>query len=304
MLPNEELVQCEVGTECGVELRICSDILHFALDNILATDEQGNLIKIPRRELSGLSQKSLDLVLGLFAKACKQFRTILLLAERGFGSEAVILSRALFETAVAIIFILKEKVELKRTDNNQRIIYNPDPTKTLDSDFRALLYAGKITASYHNRYVDLAKKPELRHVLVNILPDSSKISKSVSQAESSIGNIWWNDMVRCKRYLANLSFKDICISLDVMAYHDICYGLQSDAAHASDGFDHFIMAEEKTEFKLSPSTNNIAFILRSMVGPVFLAYIGIIHERIGLGDCVDRKLDDFRIRLTTKTPQS
>ena len=67
-------------------------------------------------------------------RACKLFRAVIILGERGFVGEVTVLTRSLFETTLALNFVMSETVTLKRDGKN----FDPDPARPLTTDFRGL----------------------------------------------------------------------------------------------------------------------------------------------------------------------
>src|SRR5262245_19003259 len=134
MLPFEDRARQDVETEHNKEFAESRELLRLALD-MIGSDDQGNL-DIPSQPVPGVTDRARFLALGLYAKACKQFRGIIILGERGFGGEVTVLTRSLFETTLALNFILNENVTLKKDGKH----FNPDPSRPLTTDLRALLY--------------------------------------------------------------------------------------------------------------------------------------------------------------------
>src|SRR4051812_45067901 len=108
MLPFEDEARQDVEDNHHKELTECRELLRLALE-MIGCDGSGNL-RIPSTPVSGMGVIAKSLALGLFAKACKQFRGIILLGERGFGGEVTVLTRSLFETTLALTFIVNESV--------------------------------------------------------------------------------------------------------------------------------------------------------------------------------------------------
>src|SRR4051794_6808031 len=106
MLPFEDRARQDVEADHHKELAESRELLRLALD-MIGSDGQGNL-RIPSEPVPGVTGRARSLALGLYAKACKQFRGILILGERGFGGEVTVLTRSLFETALALNFIMNE----------------------------------------------------------------------------------------------------------------------------------------------------------------------------------------------------
>src|SRR4051794_29878373 len=122
MLPFEDRARQDVETAQHKELAESRELLRLALD-MIGSDGQGNL-RIPSGAVPGVTDRARFLALGLYAKACKQFRGIIILGERGFGDEVTVLTRSLFETTLALNFILNESITLKRDGKD----FNPDPS--------------------------------------------------------------------------------------------------------------------------------------------------------------------------------
>ena len=58
---------------------------------------------------SGADRVTVYTVAGLFAKACKTYRAIEHVCGRGLGQDAAVLARSLYETAIAILFLLQKR---------------------------------------------------------------------------------------------------------------------------------------------------------------------------------------------------
>src|SRR5262249_9030408 len=89
MLPFEDQARQDVEAGHHKELAESRELLLLAL-NMIGSDGQGNL-RIPSEPVPGVTDQARFLALGLYAKACKQFRSIIILGERGFGGEVTIL---------------------------------------------------------------------------------------------------------------------------------------------------------------------------------------------------------------------
>jgi hypothetical protein len=67
------------------------------------------------RRTSGTNPFTIEIILGLVTKACKTFRSIQILGERGLREDANALVRVLLETTVAVLFILQRRRRDKKT---------------------------------------------------------------------------------------------------------------------------------------------------------------------------------------------
>src|SRR5260370_34910019 len=111
MLPFEDEVRQEIEVAAQKELAAARELLRLALA-MLGSDGNGNL-RIPSTPVPGVGNWARSIALGLYAKACKQFRTIIMVGETGFGGEVTVLTRAVLETALALGFVLQGRVVLK-----------------------------------------------------------------------------------------------------------------------------------------------------------------------------------------------
>jgi Family of unknown function (DUF5677) len=288
MLPFENDVRHEIETAFKKELAEARELLRLALD-MLGSDGNGNLT-VPSTRVPGVGDWARLLALGLHAKACKQFRTIIMVGEAGFGGEMTVLTRSLFETALAIEFIMKERVVLKRDGNEIDI----DPSRPLTTDFRAQLYGARVALLTEKRLKDWDEYPELKEIKA-ILGNPADVAVQAAVAKSAVGEAWWKAL---KKGLAGLTVKALADSLGVLGYYVMIYGDQSEVAHAGDGFSHFDVADDGSHGRLdlSPSPDNIGRGLR-LACLIFLGCLTSVHNRLQFGPTVDSVLDAFAARL-------
>src|SRR5438105_1996940 len=110
MLPFEDDARRDIEATFPKELANSRELMRLALD-MVGDNGSGNL-DIPSKPVPGVGDLARSLVLGLYAKACKLFRSIIILGERGFVGEATVLTRSLFETTLALNFVMTETVSL------------------------------------------------------------------------------------------------------------------------------------------------------------------------------------------------
>ncbi|MGH9681513.1 MAG: DUF5677 domain-containing protein [Candidatus Acidiferrales bacterium] len=101
MMPHEAEVTAEIAEKYRVQLQGMT-ALHSTVVRMLS---QHWTIRKPR----GVPRFVAETMVGLLIKACKTFRAIQILCERGFCEDANALVRVLMETTVAIGFILQKK---------------------------------------------------------------------------------------------------------------------------------------------------------------------------------------------------
>ena len=100
-LPHEAEAIADISRTFAAELEAMTR-LHNAVVDMMSVGSW----TIGKRGIDGLL---FDTMIGLLTKACKTFRAIQILCERGFIDDADVLVRVLMENAVAILFILQKK---------------------------------------------------------------------------------------------------------------------------------------------------------------------------------------------------
>jgi hypothetical protein len=102
MLPHEAEVMAEIATKYSVQL----DRMTGLHDTVVSMMTAG---RWTIRKKRGVNPFVVQTMLGLLTKACKTFRAIQILCERGFQEDADALVRVLMETTVAIVFVLQKR---------------------------------------------------------------------------------------------------------------------------------------------------------------------------------------------------
>jgi hypothetical protein len=109
MLPDEAVVTTEISTRYATQLKAMND-LHNAVVGMMTVDQwtmpPSAIVKKPF---------TIDILRGLLTKACKTYRSIQLLCERGLHEDANALVRVLLETTVAVLWILQRRRKDKKT---------------------------------------------------------------------------------------------------------------------------------------------------------------------------------------------
>lgn len=100
MLPDEPRVAAAIAARHAEELAAMSS-LHDAVVGMMTVGRW----TIGRT--TGTKPFTVDIIMGLLTKACKTFRSIQVLCERGLHEDAEALVRVLLETTVAVLFILQ-----------------------------------------------------------------------------------------------------------------------------------------------------------------------------------------------------
>ncbi len=277
MLPFEDEVHAEVKARYGNELTLCREALQAGLD-ALGSKPDGSLSITPSR-LRGMDRQTFSLALGLFCKACNQFRAIVALASAGFVPEAAILSRALFESALALHFILKERLALRE---HGRRIGNPDPARPLSTRFRARLYVAHALFDKQARIAKAKKTPRVKR-LASRLGDAKGLSEQCRQMEQLIGPVWTGRLKGSRTY-SGLQIRDLAYTLGLLHAYVSVYGAQSSIAHAADGLSDFDADENLEEglLGLGPEPQGAGAVLW-YASAIFVGCLSLLDTRLRLG---------------------
>src|SRR5437899_2303953 len=106
MLPGEAPARRQVRAVHGALLRD-TNVFHSFAVGLLAAGE------LNLQGVRDVDPVVALVTLGLFTKACWQHRSVQLLARSGLGADALALARCLFETALALGFVLKDRIRLR-----------------------------------------------------------------------------------------------------------------------------------------------------------------------------------------------
>ena len=147
MLPGERAVRLHLRRTFSNELRHME-----ALHNLAVRSLSRRL-----RPQHGIDTHTLWVAAGLFAKACKQHRAIQILCRAGLGTDAHALTRNLFETTLALFFVLRKRVTLKQGGRRTaRVDWRP-----LNSRLRSRLYNSNIQFEKQRAAKDWIRTPTI-----------------------------------------------------------------------------------------------------------------------------------------------
>lgn len=234
MLPGEQEYAEKVQHELAEALDVGAELLGLALEIICH--------RLPTISASDQDKKHFAYRAGhaLCIKACKSFRSSLLLAEIGATNDLTIVSRSMFETYVAANFVLRDYVELG--------LKGVDDTALTPND-RASLY---LAFQYINRYEELKNHladPDLSKVLLAI--DPKPIEENANDAAKDIGQDWAERFRKRPRTYSGLSLKELSSRLgpNIIRWYTTVYGEQSKATHATDFKNHVVYSDSEMRFQ-------------------------------------------------------
>ena len=233
MLPGEKEFAEKVKQELAEVLTVSQALLELAVD-ILSQ-------RHPTVSMQDQTDKIVAYRIGhaLCFKACKSFRSSLLLADVGASNDLTIISRSMFETYVAASFILREHVALD--------LQGVDDTALTPND-RARLY---FAIGVINRYEELKKHksdPVRSQVLTSI--DPKPFEDNANDAANDVGQDWAERFRKHPWTYSGLRLRQLSSKLgpEYLDWYAKVYGEQSKSVHATDFQKHVVYSDSEDRF--------------------------------------------------------
>jgi hypothetical protein len=285
MLPYEEEAKIEIAGRFQGEFSIAIDAFRLGLDVLgwgRGEDGSGLITVGPAR---GLTDTTIGLSLGLFTKCLRQLRSIILLCGTGLVSDTDTLSRCLFESVLALHFLLRPRLTLRE---NGRVV-TADPKRRLTTLFRSWLYLAHVAFKYERMNSSFRNTGRLKR-LAKHLGDHAAAQMDAQEAESRIGSLW-AERLRKRGNYAGVSIRDLADSLRVLHWYNAVYAFQSSVAHAGDALS-FVdppgADQRDLLLGLSPDVEHVGQVLQVAV-VLFLGALSIVNSRLKLG--FDERVD-------------
>jgi len=274
MLPNEDDARVAVAAQFRREFAFAREVL----DHCVAVVNRDRLRVEKRR---GLNDTVLFVALGLYTKACKQARSILTLCEGGLGEDAHALTRALFETTLALNFILRPRVTIRRGG----IRLPPVSGKPLTTGFRADLYLARFVVERNLMVQDLARTPGWKRTANKI--DRASLASEAAKTAQSIGPEWTKRLKQSRTY-SGVSLRDTAFSLGYGQAWVVLYRTGSWSTHAND-IEQYVTLRETSptdptlvpEIYLQPGPAWVPQALIASAG-LLVDCLSLLNSRFGL----------------------
>jgi len=282
MLPDEQIVRAELQARFAEAFQGMSGLLSFAAGLVTSGE-------IRLTQLRGLDPAVVQVALGLYVKACKQFRSILALCEYGLGEDAHALTRNLFETTVALVFVLRHRVTLTSQGKTLPRVRG----KPLTAKLRARLYMANIAFEHQRTLYEWERTKGLKHAAKTL--DKKGISERVNAAEKAIGQEW-SKRLKERRTYSGTTLKDLALTLRLAQAYATLYRSASWSTHATD-LPQFVRLAPRAgtpTLYLSPGD---AWVPQTIRGASLLLVICIefLNERFGLGH--EQRIQEEKHRL-------
>ena len=252
-LPNEEAGRKQVQAAFGAQLRKMGQLLRLAF---VVVGEGRLRIGKPR----GADATVPRVVTGLFAKACKTYRGIVLLCEAGLAEDAFILARGLFETTLAVFWVLQRA-----------------------SRRRAQMYVVHLAMRDRKLLQELQKTRGLkRYARVG------QMRALDAQVASLCEGLTPQQTLRLADKYSGLSILDTAKAVRLLQLYQLFYRHASSFSHGSDLSSHLSLTSEgQAVLHVEPRPSANLKRAMGMSYAFFLALLGKLNDRLGLGHDAD-----------------
>jgi hypothetical protein len=217
--------------------------------------------------------------LGLFIKACKQHRSVQLLARAGLGEDALALTRCLFETTLALVLTLKDRVRMR----SNGVLMPTVPSRHAGSMLRARLYLANIAFEHDRTLREFGRTRGLRRFRRRA-GALREVARQVGPAEYAIGPQWSQRLRRSRSYSGG-SVKDLALTLRFLPTYATLYRYASWSVHAID-LAHFVtqpaQAGARLRVQIAPSDAEVPGAV-NVANALLLACVRSLNRRFRLG---------------------
>lgn len=288
--PDEQVVRTEIENQLCEYFDFSKRLLRFWLD----TDKDVGF------EKSNLPIAVLSVALSMSVKACRQFRSVIELCERGEAADASIVARSMFETAMVIAFVLKPRFSPNEFDNTgkkkkSKKKMRPVVSKNLSRELRAALYLTRQAidpakfAERHRNRPGMKLEAKKRRKLVN----SSGV---ITQYEKIIGTQWMSILMSPSTFTySGLSISHLAQSLGAPfpKWYFTIYDPQSSHVHAVDSLHHMQLDGMATTTPRWQDTISDARVALLTSIAMFYTAIGLMNQYIKFGVILDTAMSGF-----------
>lgn len=292
LLPCERVESDGIQEDYAKHFDLARDALLFGLSIIGSNADRGG--RLPNiQKPHALSWPVVHLSLGIYTKIMKQARAIIALCELGLVKDAGAIERCMFESMLALQYILQSRVKIKengveiskvkvqcgKPDKNGN--YPPKKerkVRPLTSKMRALLYHARDCIRAEEELDDY--KNINRQDLVDALGDEKAIRELSKIAKGAIGSAWAQRQKQAGSY-AGVKIKDLAQSYGLLDHYLSIYHRQSKTVHGTDGNDFFDIADG-LKLDIGPSPVNVEAVL-FLAATMVVGAAEVLDGRLGLG---------------------
>jgi hypothetical protein len=281
-LPGEDELRKAIRANLAVEFQIASDLLDIGTSIFRPT-----VRPVPKEEMDHFEAW---ICLGIVAKACRQYRGVVALAEYALGDVADSNGRMLAETMLAAQFLMRPTLILKQGGKPL-----PDvPGYPLTTAFRTKLYLAHDAASTLKTIREMVKHGEI------CAEDADRVvvlaEQQANQAADEIGEEWTRRQKSRGSY-SGLSVLELAESIEIPFLYHTFYRPASAGVHGTDA-RKYVQPEERPDggitFSACSSDKGVAeaLVFSSLV---MLEILNVANQRFALG--LDERLGEIARRV-------
>jgi hypothetical protein len=259
---------------------------------------------------AGVPTQSANLALILDVQALRLFRSIVIDCRRAEAFTASILTRTLFETVLAVLFLLKKDVRIivepvypkggPRSTTPTGYAAKPRSRNTkrtakhrLSHELRANLFMAHYYFTLESRHIErLGKFPGMYHKAK--LLKKSVDPTAAAEYEREIGPEWTH-VLRHSHSYSGLTIEALAGVLDksLARWYGTVYHFQSCDAHAANWFQH-LDTHDGTSLKTLYISNDQAVYqsLRAAIG-MFFTHMQLLHQNLDFGTDASTAFDSL-----------
>lgn len=218
-------------------------------------------------------------------KACKSFRSSLLLAEIGASSDLTIISRSMFETYVAASFVLRDHIalDLPGVDNT-----------ALTANKRALLYVAFGAINKHEELKKHCLDPDTKQELANI--DPKPFEDDANAWANEVGHDWADRFRKRPWTYSGLSLRGLSSKLgpEFRGWYAKVYGEQSKSTHATDFQKHVVFSQSEKRFLANwfPPVNQVQQLV-GINGLMLWGCLELLNKQFHFAEHTEEDLQKF-----------
>lgn len=252
MLTNEESRCAEIRRTLAPLLHATTAFHDFAAGILVGPMEDGRpgfQITVPRR-LAHAAHEALH----LYVRAVKQHRAVQILGEHGLGQDALANSRHLFETALALEFILRPRLTLKANGVRLPAVKG----FPLSPEFRTRLYRANMTLERDRMHRAFQKTRGARRYSTK--RERADLAGDLAAVEKEIGT-QWTKRLKWSKDFSGVGMRDLAVSLGLGTDYTVAYRRQSWAVHPVTPYGHVGLPDDEGDdgaLLVEPSGTDVA----------------------------------------------
>jgi hypothetical protein len=287
-LPSEDHLREWIRIQLAAEFQACSDLLDIATGIFLKPARPE-----PDEEVTPLELRN---CLGFVAKACRQYRGIIALAEIGLGDVAQSNGRMFLETMLTAEFMMRPTVTLKRNNNPL-----PDvPDCPLTRLHRTKLYLAHDALSTQKTLQGMAGSGDSRH------PDADRVvGLAESYAKECCDEIGpeWTERLKKSKSCSGVNIYELADSLGLAHVYHAFYRPANAGVHGSDASRHIDVTEQPSGALMFTTTSSAKGVAEALVfsSLAMLSILDTVNRRLGLK--LDERLCEIAPRIQNMAQQ-